>query len=237
MHVPTLSYPEALLRMALALLIGLAIGIERERGDHAAGMRTYALVALGSTLFMLVSAYGAQNFFGAQGTRVDPTRIAAQVVTGIGFIGGGLIFVQRSTVRGLTTAAGIWAIAAIGLAIGIGEYFIGLVAGALMLAVLMILKPIQTRYFPPRQRLVLDLRLLPDRLPAVYAALREYGVAIHGFAAQRLDGEEQKITLKCSGPISLSVETLQRALAPHAGIAGIEATNLQDETAPRLWRR
>jgi putative Mg2+ transporter-C (MgtC) family protein len=236
-HTPTLSYPEALLRLALALLVGLTIGVERERGDHAAGMRTYALVALGSTLFMLVSAYGAQNFFGAQGTRVDPTRIAAQVVTGIGFIGGGLIFVQRSTVRGLTTAAGIWAIAAIGLAIGIGQYFVGLVGAALMLAVLMILKPVQERYFPPRQRVVLDLRVPPERLPAVYAILREHGVTVHGFASQLLADEQQKIVLKCSGPVSLSIEALQSALAPQAGVAGIEATNLQDESGSRLWRR
>jgi putative Mg2+ transporter-C (MgtC) family protein len=105
-------------RLALALVLSSVIGIEREIRQKSAGLRTYALVGTGSALFMLVSEYGFQGGgFGAHAT-LDPSRVAAQIVSGIGFIGGGLIFVHRTNVRGLTTAAGVWVTAAIGMAAG-----------------------------------------------------------------------------------------------------------------------
>ncbi len=122
--VPDLSFQEELLRILVAAGLGAAVGIERELREHEAGLRTHMLVAVGSALFTLVSAYGFSEFF-ALGTRVapvDPTRIAAQIVTGIGFLGAGAIIRQGSNVRGLTTAATLWAVAAIGLAAGAGFY-------------------------------------------------------------------------------------------------------------------
>jgi putative Mg2+ transporter-C (MgtC) family protein len=105
-------------RLVLALVLSSAIGIEREIRQKAAGLRTYALVGTGSALFMLVSEYGFQGGgFGGAHT-LDPSRVAAQIVSGIGFIGGGLIFVHRENVRGLTTAAGVWVTAAVGMAAG-----------------------------------------------------------------------------------------------------------------------
>jgi putative Mg2+ transporter-C (MgtC) family protein len=108
---------ELLWRLALALLLSAAIGLEREQRQKAAGLRTYTLVGIGSALFMLISKYG---FFDVleENVVLDPSRVAAQIVTGIGFIGAGLIFVRRDSVRGLTTAAGIWLTAAIGAACG-----------------------------------------------------------------------------------------------------------------------
>ncbi|MFF4773714.1 MgtC/SapB family protein [Microtetraspora fusca] len=105
--------------LALAIVLSSAIGLERELRFKNAGLRTHALVGLGAALFMLVSKYG---FFDVLGDNVslDPSRVAAQVVTGIGFIGGGLIFVRRDAVRGLTTAAVVWVTAAIGMACGAG---------------------------------------------------------------------------------------------------------------------
>ena len=122
--VPDLSFQEELFRILLAAGLGAAVGVERELREHEAGLRTHLLVAVGSALFTLVSAYGFGEFFsqGARPIPVDPTRIAAQIVTGIGFLGAGAIIRQGSNVRGLTTAATLWAVAAIGLAAGAGFY-------------------------------------------------------------------------------------------------------------------
>lgn len=105
-------------RLALALLLSSAIGVEREIGQKSAGLRTYTLVGVGSAVFMLVSIYGFSDVLSQPHTTLDPSRVAAQIVSGIGFIGGGIIFVRRDAVRGLTTAAGIWVTAAVGMACG-----------------------------------------------------------------------------------------------------------------------
>src|SRR5262245_25691408 len=114
---PQLSWLEALLRIAAAAGLGGIVGLERELDEKAAGLRTHMLVAVGSALFTLVGAYGFSDF---PSRTVDPTRIAAQVVTGIGFLGAGLIFRQGFTIRGLTTAASLWLVAAIGMAAAAG---------------------------------------------------------------------------------------------------------------------
>src|SRR5206468_4649217 len=122
--VPTLSDFHVLLRLGVAALLGGAIGVERELRDREAGIRTHLLVSLGSALFTIISAYGFHEFLatGASVVRADPTRIAAQIVTGIGFLGAGAIIRQGLSVRGLTTAATLWVVAAIGLAAGAGYY-------------------------------------------------------------------------------------------------------------------
>ena len=114
---PDLSWFEAFVRIGAAAGLGGVIGLERELDEKAAGLRTHMLVAVGSALFTLVGAYGFEDF---PATSVDPTRIAAQVVTGIGFLGAGIIFRQGFTIRGLTTAASLWLVAAIGMAAGAG---------------------------------------------------------------------------------------------------------------------
>lgn len=125
-----------ILRIFIASLLGGAIGLEREYRDKAAGFRTHFLVALGSALFMVISAYGFEgvlaNDFNSP-IRLDVSRIAAQVVTGIGFIGAGTIILQKNAVRGLTTAAGVWVTAAIGMACGGGMYVLAVVSTALVL--------------------------------------------------------------------------------------------------------
>src|ERR687889_647850 len=107
-------------RLGLALVLSAAIGLERELRQKSAGFRTYTLVGLGAALFSVAGAYGFQEELGGPGVPRDPSRVAAQVVTGIGFIGGGLIFVRRDAVRGLTTAATVWLAAAVGMAAGAG---------------------------------------------------------------------------------------------------------------------
>jgi putative Mg2+ transporter-C (MgtC) family protein len=125
------------LRLTLGLALGAIIGFERETHGQPAGFRTHALVATGSALFTIVSAYG----FG--GDLVDPTRIAAQIVTGIGFIGAGTILQYRGQVRGLTTAASLWSVAAIGMAAGAGMWVISLVATVLIVVILTVLDRVE----------------------------------------------------------------------------------------------
>jgi putative Mg2+ transporter-C (MgtC) family protein len=122
---------ELLVRLLLAAVLGGAIGAERELNDQPAGLRTHMLLTIGACLFTLISAYG----FGG-GLRTDPSRIAAQVVTGIGFLGGGAIVRHGLTVKGVTTAASIWATASVGVAIGAGSYVLGVGGAVLVVATL-----------------------------------------------------------------------------------------------------
>ena len=120
-------------RLLVAGVLGAIIGLDREYRAKEAGFRTHFLVALGSALFMIVSKYGFWDILGNTGIGLDPSRIAAQVVSGIGFLGAGTIIIQKLFVRGLTTAAGIWATSAIGLAVGAGQYWLGISAMLLTL--------------------------------------------------------------------------------------------------------
>ena len=130
---------DLMLRLLASLVLGAVIGLERERQERAAGLRTVTMVSLGSCLFTIVGAYGF--------SQTDPSRVAAQIVTGIGFLGAGTIFLRKDLVRGLTTAATIWATAAIGMAAGTARYFEAVFTTLLILAVLMVLKPIERRFF------------------------------------------------------------------------------------------
>lgn len=127
--------------LAVAFVLSLLIGLERETKQKAAGMRTYTLVGLGAALFVLISKYGFTDVLGAHVT-LDPSRVAAQIVTGVGFIGGGLIFVRRDAVRGLTTAASVWLTAAVGAAAGAGLVVLAAVSTGMYFVVLYGLRPL-----------------------------------------------------------------------------------------------
>lgn len=124
---------EIIFAMVLAILLGGVVGYQRQQWGKAAGIRTHALVTLGSTLFTLLSRFG----FGFSES-TDPSRVAAQIVVGIGFLGAGMILHQKNRVVGLTTAAGLWAAAALGMTIGVGWYAIAGVATLFILTILLI---------------------------------------------------------------------------------------------------
>lgn len=128
---------EWLLRIVLAALCGVAIGYERATQRKSAGIRTHMVVAMASALFMIISKYGFMDVVGS-GIKLDPSRIAASIVTGISFIGAGTILVKRVQVSGLTTAAGVWATSAIGTAIGAGIYWIGILSTIFLFVVQLI---------------------------------------------------------------------------------------------------
>ena len=153
-----LPYWALLLRLLLAAVLGSAIGFERERLLWAAGLRTHMLVCVGSCLLMIVSAFGFADVLGGAHVILDPSRVAAQVVSGIGFLGAGSILLRGEVVRGLTTAASLWAVAAVGLAVGGGLYSAAATATVIILIILAGIKPIEERYRDSRQTLEVELQ-------------------------------------------------------------------------------
>ncbi|GGC17755.1 hypothetical protein GCM10011386_07080 [Parapedobacter defluvii] len=142
-----IEWKEIALRLSLAALFGAIIGFERERKNWAAGLRTHMLVSVGSSLVMMVSAYGFTDVLGSENVTLDPSRVAAQVISGIGFIGAGtILFLKQGVIRGLTTAAGLWTVAAIGLATGGGMYFAASVATAMAIVILWVLQPLEKKF-------------------------------------------------------------------------------------------
>jgi putative Mg2+ transporter-C (MgtC) family protein len=152
-----LPYADTLLRLLLAAVLGSLIGFERERLLWAAGIRTHMLVCVGACLFMIVSAYGFGSVLGPN-VILDPSRVAAQVVSGIGFLGAGAILARGEIVKGLTTAASIWTVAAIGLAVGGGLYFAATISTVVILAILAGVKPLEELYRERNQscRLIIE---------------------------------------------------------------------------------
>lgn len=142
-----LDWSEILIRLSLASLFGALIGLERERKHWTAGLRTHMMVCVGSSLIMMVSTFGFSDILGADHVVLDPSRIAAQVISGIGFIGAGtILFLKQGTIRGLTTASGLWTVAAIGLATGGGMYFAAGAATIIALLILWALQPLEKIY-------------------------------------------------------------------------------------------
>ena len=184
--MPELSAAEVVLRVVMAAVLGGAIGLEREIREREAGLRTHLLVSVGAALFTLVSAYAWDDFaFSLQsGVTLDPTRISAQIVTGIGFLGAGAIIRQGLSIRGLTTAATLWVVAAIGLASGAGYYWAAVVTTALVLISLWPLRivahQIFLRFRPAEPRLFVELTTGGGAAPVV-DALEGLDVRIDSF--------------------------------------------------------
>jgi len=157
----TLAWTEIALRLGTATVLAGLVGLDRERRESSAGMRTHALVGMSACLLMIVSAFGFADILGTANVVLDPSRIAAQVVTGIGFLGAGTIIARGSFVRGLTTAASVWSVAAIGLAVGGGMYWAGVVATVISLILLAVMRPVERR---------LDRRWRKQTVNALYDA-------------------------------------------------------------------
>jgi putative Mg2+ transporter-C (MgtC) family protein len=191
--MPDLSWGEILLRVVVAAALGGAIGVEREIREREAGLRTHLLVSVGAALFTLVSAYGFSDFHysGRAGITVDPTRIAAQIVSGIGFLGAGAIIRQGLSIRGLTTAATLWAVAAIGLASGAGYYSAAVITTALVLFSLWPLRLAAHRVFTSIRPAggTLEVELTAGRhIAPVLAAVEEAGVRLDSLALGEREG-------------------------------------------------
>ncbi|MFM0617499.1 MgtC/SapB family protein [Paraburkholderia nemoris] len=182
---------ELLSRLVLAALLGSVIGFERERLNWAAGLRTHMLVCVGSSLIMLVSAFGFADVLGEKNVVLDPSRIAAQVVSGIGFLGAGSILLRGEVVRGLTTAASLWSVAGIGLAVGGGMYTAAVGATIIILVILAGMKPLERRFISVKQQRNIDL--LVERgsvsLDSVHSALGTGSVRVKQFIVQQSEDD------------------------------------------------
>ncbi len=144
-------------QLLLSMLLGSVVGFERRRRGQTAGVRTFSLIAMGSTLAMILSIYVPQRYEGV--LEGDTTRIAAQVISGIGFLGAGAIIQMKGSVRGLTTAAGIWMISAIGMAVGCGLYMISIIATGLILFILVLLERIEHRISARSESRIIRIRV------------------------------------------------------------------------------
>ena len=199
MSVNYLVQLDYLLRLIIAAVCGTAIGYERKNRMKEAGIRTHFVVAAGSALIMIVSKYGFQDQIGWHNLALDPSRIAAQVVTGVGFLGAGIIFMQRETVKGLTTAAGIWTTAGIGLAIGSGLYFVGLATAAIViLGQILLHGKIKWLSSPKTEFIALQIVNEPGAVQALKEFLNEQNAAILNLKAKNNKVYPEVIDLKVS---------------------------------------
>jgi putative Mg2+ transporter-C (MgtC) family protein len=192
--------------LGLALLLSAAVGLEREIRQKSAGLRTYTLVGVGAALFMLVSKYGFTDVQVPNQVVLDPSRVAAQIVSGIGFLGAGLIFVRRDSVRGLTTAAGIWVTAAIGSAAGAGLPVLATLTAAVYFLVALGF-PLATRWLP---RSATAISAIEIRYPDGHGLLRDILAEATrlGFIIDNVDTEVQRDQLSAAGRAMVDV-TLQ----------------------------
>ncbi len=177
-----------LIRLLVATALGALIGFEREYRAKEAGVRTHLLVALGACLFMILSIYGFDFMLDRDHVSFDPSRIASQVLTGIGFIGAGTIILQKQMVRGLTTAAGLWVTAAIGLACGAGMYVIAIVTAVIVLVSLGLIN-VFLPYVSQKERNVTFLAEDYDVMTEVLDNLREEKITVLNYEMHK-DAEE-----------------------------------------------
>lgn len=165
-------------RLLLSMILGSIVGFERRRRGQTAGVRTFSLIAMGSALAMVLSVYVAQKYSDG-----DPTRMAAQVISGIGFLGAGAIIQMKGSVRGLTTAAGIWMVANIGMAVGCGMYWVATIATGLILFILVLLERIEHRISMRSESRIIRVRvgeILHD-INKYREVMRKYGVVLSNF--------------------------------------------------------
>jgi putative Mg2+ transporter-C (MgtC) family protein len=218
-------------RIGLALVLSASIGLDRELRQKSAGLRTYTLVGVGSALFMLISKYGFYDVLKPGEVILDPSRIAAQIVSGIGFIGAGLIFVRRDSVRGLTTAAGVWLTAAIGAAAGASLPALAVATTLAYFVVVWVLAPLARRlpaspYAPSAVRVEYDdgRGILRKVLEACTS--RDFKVADVNVERGDEPGERVAVSLEVHG--SGSVATLAADLNEIDGVHAVAAGDVNE---------
>jgi putative Mg2+ transporter-C (MgtC) family protein len=235
-----ISFPEILLRLCAALLLGALVGLERESSEHTAGMRTNALVALGSALFTVISAFGFLSMLGIPHIQLDPTRIASYVIAGIGFLGGGAIFRReaKEQVKGLTTAAAIWVVAAIGMACGAGFFWEATATTLLTLIILILLRFLERLIVPRHSSHLHHLRLETTSLTGplleqAYDICTQAGITVEKVSAHT-EPEGETIHIVCRVQDTTTVvqalgklRTLTGVRAIHADLQGREGETIE----------
>ena len=235
-----ISYPEILLRLVVALLLGTIVGFERERKEHGAGMRTIALVTVGATLFTIMSAYGFMSLLGIAHVSLDPTRIASYIIAGIGFLGAGTIFMSRDgeKVRGLTTAATIWVMAAVGMACGAGLLLESLTVTLLVLLTLVVLQWVERiilpRYTTAHQHIEIVTSSASEEVIAkIYEILTHNGINVEKLRIHSSqDGDV--IGISCHTQTASHLATTLAELNKLYGVSMINATQHSESSKQTL---
>lgn len=221
-------------RLAFSALLGSAIGYERERLAWVAGLRTHMLVCVGSTLIMIVSAYGFSEVLSERVT-LDPSRMAAQVVSGIGFLGAGAILARGEIVRGLTTAASVWSVAGIGLAVGGGLYTPAVAATVIILIILAGIKPLEKRFIGSRQRRELLITAERDALSLdkLHEALGAGTTRVQQFVIRQKDGSPQldDIVITFARVTPMQFLALQKRLMAVPGVIKLKDPDADPDAA------
>jgi putative Mg2+ transporter-C (MgtC) family protein len=221
-----ITHFEMIFRIVIGASLGGTIGLERDRHGRQAGLRTHLIVALASSTFMVVSAhfYFFQNYGGAAGINVDPSRIAASVVTGIGFLAGGAILKTGLTIQGLTTAAGLWLVASIGLCAGAGMYPEALAATILGLTALTVLRLFEGKKDGVMRRKVSVLLAEgPLNVPALLAGMDKGGAVVTDFEYEKPpDHGDLKLSFDVQFPNALGTSALITLLEAQPGVHGIQ---------------
>lgn len=208
-----ITFSTIVIRLAVSIILGGVLGWEREAKRQHAGLRTHIIICLGSTLLMLISIWIPQTYSDFQNG--DPGRIAAQVVSGIGFLGAGAIFRLGGSTRGLTTAATIWAVAAVGLAIGAGMYVGALFGTLLILFVLVFLGKLESRFFPEGTLKTLNISFQSVKIETsnVFAILEKYQIQIKSVnMLQSRDKKKFKMQLYVFVPEKINIKKLYHDL-------------------------
>ena len=215
-------------RMLIAAVLGAAIGLEREIHEHPAGMRTHLLVCLGSAIFTELSIYGFELPSGPSGTvATDTSRVAAQIVSGIGFLGAGAILKYGTSIRGLTTAASLWTAAGIGMATGAGEWIIASIGTAIVLVSLWPLNALVARLHKPGQNAI-KLRLEFGRLEAlgdVSRVLSIRRIEIAGVNSQRIGKGRYEVELELRLPTGVRTQDVIGAVTEVSDVELIESAS------------
>ncbi len=199
-----------MVRLVVAMLAGFLIGVERERHYQPAGLRTHMVLALGSCLIMMVSLYIPMIFM-KEHPNADPGRLAAQVISGIGFLGAGAIFRYGFTVKGLTTAASIWTTSGIGLAFGAGFYFLGLFSVLLLVVILQVFDVIEDRLFARKDMRILTVMINSARLSPkkVIESIKEFDIILKQVSiTENVESGTTEIVINCRMDEDFSIRTL-----------------------------
>ena len=214
------------LRLLFAAVLGALIGLEREVHEHPAGMRTHVLLAVGAGLFAQLSMYGFADVVGRPDVTLDPSRVAAQIVSGIGFLGGGAIIKYGTSIRGLTTAASLWATAAVGFATGSGLFVLALAGTAIIIFSLWPLNLVVDRLRIGKERTV-RVRLMLAKLEALGAISREltaHRVEIAAVQSQRVGTGRYEVELDLRLPIGVRPEALVAIVTAFPDVELIESS-------------
>jgi putative Mg2+ transporter-C (MgtC) family protein len=214
------------IRLFLALLLGGLIGFERELSSHAAGLRTHILVCVGSTLIMLLSIYGFSDFVNEPNVRIDPSRLAAQVISGIGFLGAGTIIFNGRSIKGLTTAASLWVVAAIGLAVGAGFHYAAILACVMVLISLWILNKVEHKYLRAKKVHSFKIQALdqPGSLGLISTLLGKRNIDIRRVSIEEVFSDGTKtlqITFSITIPIATMIPALLEDVTKLPGVIGV----------------